>query len=115
MSAASRIVDDILSRKGLGKAWKEWWDMATPATQEAVLDAWTKIMEEEKQKTNEEKQERNFVRDRSYYRTLDNEELIELARDELSVVLAERLTDELVLAERLMAELTEYELAQTPV
>jgi len=88
MSAATRIVDDILSRKGLGKAWKEWWDLTTPATQEATLDAWMKII-------GEEKQEAKPTRDRSYYRMLENEELIALADTELSLVLAERLADAL--------------------
>jgi len=43
-AVAEAIVQDILSRKGLGSAWRDWWNMTTPATQEAVMDAWVKLM-----------------------------------------------------------------------
>jgi hypothetical protein len=43
--AAEAIVADISSRKGLGAAWREWWDITAPSTREAVLEAWEKIIE----------------------------------------------------------------------
>lgn len=43
-SVADAIVQDILTRKGLGSAWRDWWNMASEHTREAVLDAWVKLM-----------------------------------------------------------------------
>jgi hypothetical protein len=44
--AATRILDDILSRKGLGTIWRDYWKIITPDTQIAVLTAWAKIIKD---------------------------------------------------------------------
>ena len=44
--AATRILDDILSRKGLGTIWRDYWEIITPDTQAAILDAWVKIIKD---------------------------------------------------------------------
>ena len=41
---AEAIVQDILSRKGLGSAWRQWWDVSSDMTREAVIDAWVKLI-----------------------------------------------------------------------
>lgn len=42
---AVAIMADIVSRKGLGAAWREWWGLTSPATKEAVLEAWERLIE----------------------------------------------------------------------
>jgi uncharacterized protein (DUF305 family) len=41
---AEAIMRDILKRKGLSSAWKDWWDLATEDTKVAVINAWVDIM-----------------------------------------------------------------------
>lgn len=41
---AAAIMADILSRKGLGLTWSEYWKSIDPVTKDAIVDAWTKII-----------------------------------------------------------------------
>lgn len=44
---ARAIMHDIKSRKGLGKIWEEYFKGIDQLTQEAIMDAWVKIIDEE--------------------------------------------------------------------
>jgi hypothetical protein len=44
---ARAIMQDIKSRKGLGKIWDEYFRGIDRPTQEAIMDAWVKIINEE--------------------------------------------------------------------
>lgn len=40
------IMNDIRSRKGLGKLWDDYWEYVDERTREAITDAWAKIINE---------------------------------------------------------------------
>lgn len=44
---AHAIMHDIKSRKGLGKIWNEYFKSIDLPTQDAIMDAWVKIINEE--------------------------------------------------------------------
>jgi hypothetical protein len=44
-TTAQKIMDDIMTRKGLGDIWRDYWYGVTADTQKAVIDAWDLIIE----------------------------------------------------------------------
>ena len=44
--AAALIMKDIESRKGLGDLWREYMELVSPATRDAIVEAWVKIIME---------------------------------------------------------------------
>lgn len=44
-TTAQKIMDDIMTRKGLGDIWRDYWYGVTVDTQKAVINAWDLIIE----------------------------------------------------------------------
>lgn len=44
-SAAEAIMNDILTRKGLGDAWSKWWTNVSPMTKDAIFTEWERIID----------------------------------------------------------------------
>ena len=44
--AVALIMKDIESRKGLGDLWREYMELVSPATRDAIVEAWAKIIME---------------------------------------------------------------------